>query len=682
MFSNLDSVNFTDAGLVSGSTVAVVAGGVTPGNVNVSNTVGTYTIAGGAIGGSGTLTKSGAGTLVLATAYSGATALAGGTLRTGASEVLANAQPLNLGSGSVLDLAGNDETVGALTLTGASVTTGAGTLILGGDATIAGSAPSAVLSGTISVGGATRTINVADGAAGEDLVINANIAGLGTLTFTGAGTIRLNANNAGFGGNFRSNGSTGQTIVLGNSKALGSTLVDLSGTALSAAIALTGANKVTTPIRVGANGVTIDMGNIELGGAITFVPGGLLKLTVNSTAILSGFLDTTSANATVQKTGTGTLGLIGGGIGSGKIQVDNGTVEVASQTALASELISFRPATGQSAILLATAPVAELGALDSLTGAGSSFVRIGGGAVLSNSELRLVGSQTATFFGSIQDVALRSGSLRKTGPGVQTLASATNTYSGITSVSGGSLIISGFVSNTSAVSVSGDGVDGGSLFVNGSLTTSGGVEVTGGGALLGGSGQIALPPDGAVATGADTRVSPGSSAGVAGQLTMLGQPQTSPRGTFLSDHTVWVFDMNPGLPGGSAEPGNLNGYDRISVVGNVVLSAPTLTLTSVRFESQVNDLFFILLNDGTDPISGTFAGLPQGASLATSNPIVTFTISYTGDSATNSPSGGNDIALVVTRAPEPHSFLFTLLGCGLLGAHRPRREQRAPRFPR
>ena len=82
-FNALDVVNFTDAGLVGGSTVTVAAGGVTPGNINVSNTNGIYTLAGGAIGGSGILSKRGAGALVLATTYNGSVVVNGGSLRTG-----------------------------------------------------------------------------------------------------------------------------------------------------------------------------------------------------------------------------------------------------------------------------------------------------------------------------------------------------------------------------------------------------------------------------------------------------------------------------------------------------------------------------------------------------------------------------------------------------------------------
>jgi len=59
-----DIVNFENP---SGGEVTIQSGGVNPGPVNVSvaNTTGTYTFTGGPIGGSGPLTKSGSGSLVL-----------------------------------------------------------------------------------------------------------------------------------------------------------------------------------------------------------------------------------------------------------------------------------------------------------------------------------------------------------------------------------------------------------------------------------------------------------------------------------------------------------------------------------------------------------------------------------------------------------------------------------------
>ena len=61
------------------------------------------------------------------------------------------------------------------------------------------------------------------------------------------------------------------------------------------------------------------------------------------------------------------------------------------------------------------------------------------------------------------------------------------------------------------------------------------------------------------------------------------------------------------------------------------------------FEADVNDVFTILLNDGTDAITDTFFGLAEGATLEDymyGNFIFDFDITYLG-------GDGNDIDLTV-----------------------------------
>jgi autotransporter-associated beta strand protein len=664
-FSNLKDVTFTNAGLASGATVAVAAGGVTPGQINVANSTGTYTFMGGAIGGGGTLTKTGGGTLVLATTYSGAVVVNGGILQTGANEVLSDTRTLTIGNSATLDLAGKTETVGGLALAGASVTTGAGTLVLGGDVTITAVTFPTVLSGNLSTGSATRIMSVSDGAASEDVVIDAKVSGAAGMIFTGAGTIRLNADNSAFTGGFRTIGSTGQVIVLGHSRALGDALADLSSTTLRAAVPVTGVDRLMTPIRSQASGVTIDMANLEIGGAMTFGSAGLLRLLVNGPATFSGFLDASAADVTTQKIGTGTLTMSGTGTGVGKFQFDEGTVEVAGQTALGSHLVAFRPVTGRSATLAVTAPTAELGALDDVGSSGSTSVQIGNTSNGTDSNLRLVGPQNATFAGAIRDATGQHGQLTKAGSGTQTLGGA-NTYTGATNVSGGTLILTGSLSGTSNLAVSA----GGGLVCNSTIVTGGGVTVNGDNSFLGGSGQINLGVGGAVVMGPNTRLSPGNATSSTGTLTVSGSPLAGPNATFSSDHSVWAFEISPATPGGS-------GFDRLSITGDIALNEPTLTLMTNRFEGQVNDLFFIIINDGVDPISGSFSGLPQGATVFTNYPAVTFKITYFGDSTTNSPFGGNDVALLVISAPEPGSLLTIVFGGILLAGRRPVRMPRS-----
>jgi|GEM_PF-1963686 len=94
-------------------------------------------------------------------------------------------------------------------------------------------------------------------------------------------------------------------------------------------------------------------------------------------------------------------------------------------------------------------------------------------------------------------------------------------------------------------------------------------------------------------------------------------------------------------------------YDQTKVTGTVVLGG---TLQIVRYDNMVprlNNSFTIISNDGTDAVSGTFAGLAQGATTVVDG--ITYSISYTG-------GDGNDVVLVVTAVDSA-------LGAPNTGAH-------------
>lgn len=57
------------------------------------------------------------------------------------------------------------------------------------------------------------------------------------------------------------------------------------------------------------------------------------------------------------------------------------------------------------------------------------------------------------------------------------------------------------------------------------------------------------------------------------------------------------------------------GYDQVNVSGSVVLTGASLALggSYLTTPAATHDLFFILLNDGNDPINGTFNGLAVAA---------------------------------------------------------------------
>ena len=110
-------------------------------------------------------------------------------------------------------------------------------------------------------------------------------------------------------------------------------------------------------------------------------------------------------------------------------------------------------------------------------------------------------------------------------------------------------------------------------------------------------------------------------------------------------------------------------YDQIITTGGVTLGGVLEGSLINGFTPAVNDIFFLILNDGVDPVSGTFAGLGEGASVQISG--FQFSVSY----AANGDAGAtpNDVALIAI--PEPASIAAILSGLGMLcGLQRFRRH--------
>jgi autotransporter-associated beta strand protein len=246
----------------------------------------------------------------------------------------------------------------------------------------------------------------------------------------------------------------------------------------------------------------------------------------------------------------------------------------------------------------------------------------GSGNVFLGANTLSVGSNNAskTFSGVIQDGGIGGGTLghlTKTGTGTLTLTGA-NTYTGGTTVNlGGSL----FVNNTT-----------------GSGTGTGSVTVNNTGTILGGSGSIGggVIGNGAVTMASDTILAPGATGN--GSTAILHTGSLTFGGT-----ANFSIDLHGNVAG--------TGYDQVSVTGAVNL-AGNLVINSAS-GLTAGDNLFIVENDGTDAVSGTFNGLAEGTMFTQQGD--TFTISY----IANGQGGGNDVELTVdsVTVPEPSTWV-------------------------
>jgi fibronectin-binding autotransporter adhesin len=159
-------------------------------------------------------------------------------------------------------------------------------------------------------------------------------------------------------------------------------------------------------------------------------------------------------------------------------------------------------------------------------------------------------------------------------------------------------------------------VNAGTLIVTGTLTSA--VEVATG-ATLRGTGRVD-----AITAQTESTLSPGLSPGVitTGPLSLRGG----------SD---FVVDLHGSTAG--------SGYDQVRVAGGVQLNGARLTLVVGPALSPFGR-FTLIDNDGADPVTGTFAGLPEGA--------ITVAGAENGEELTISYKGGDGNDVVLTAAGE------------------------------
>lgn len=425
------------------------------------------TLASAGLSSTGILTKSGTSTLTLG----GSNAFAGGAfVNTGGLTV--NGAGATLG-GLVTVAAGATLTSGTTNAVTGSVTVNSDALFSVAAATTMNSLT--LTGGTVSGAGViTATSGIDGNVASGTATLSTRLAGSGSLSKTGAGTLLVGATNAGWNGNVTLNGGVLQSAT---TAALGSGTLSLLAGTLSAS----GSNAVTlqnSEVRFGGNvtlGDSVDAAGVTLSGSGVLIDAP--NLAVASAVTLSGPM---TGSTGFTKSGGGTLTLNGANTYTGTTTVSAGAL-----------------------ILAANAGAGKTGDTR-LTGGG---LRVGTDGALGEGQLQIAGGDLSANGADVtisNTVALEAnatfgygagGSLTLTGPLAMSGTSRTlNVNRQVT--------LSGIVSGSAALVKSGNSV----LVLTGSggkNTYSGGTRITDG--QLEFSGSDALPEG-----GQDVRLSGGA----------------------------------------------------------------------------------------------------------------------------------------------------------------------------
>jgi uncharacterized repeat protein (TIGR01451 family) len=422
----------------------------------------------------------------------------------------------------------------------------------------------------------------------------------------------------------------------------GTGAITTSGALIKAGIGQTNLNAANAAF-IGS--ATVNAGTLSLGDVLALGPSdgtAATGVTVNSAATLNIAVTGTVVNkllslaggitpATLSTTATAV-------VWSGPITF-TGTADVRACGNCAAPTTLSGPITGSGTLRTGSATAANLGVLVlsnsandysgatdislSPTSTSAGTLRLGAGEVIPNeSAVIVVAPRRFDVAGQLETIGSLAGDgvtlLGANGVLTVGVDNTSTTYTGVMSGTGlaklvkvgtGTLTLG--AANTHPLTI----VQAGSLLVTAAAPTMA-ASLTAG--TLGGTGRVGA----LTATGGT--VAPGLAAGAG----ILSSANVS-----LNASTTAAIDLNGTTVG--------TGYDQVDATGTVTLGGAALTVT-LGFVPPPFSTFIIVNNDGVDAVSGTFAGLPQGARLTVGG--TGFSISYAGGT-------GNDV--VLTALPPP-----------------------------
>ncbi len=641
-----------------------------------------------------------------------------GTLQLGITNAFSTALAVLVNADGIFNLNGFNNSILGLTLyngsaSGAAVTTGAGTLTLGGnviDNVNGTGTASALISGNLALG-ATRTFTV-NGTVDNNLDISAIIsgntsgitkAGAGTLTLSGANTFSstsgvttisagvLSVGTIGLNTGSASNLGAG-TIAAANLVLSGGTL-KYTGATASTNRAFTLTNATTSTIAITSSGTTLTLAGAAASttGGLTFVGPGTLTLsaanaytgttTISGGTLAAGIANALSSGAVVVSGGTYNIGTFSDTVGA--VTLTNGSI------------------IGSTGVLTGTSYAVQNGLISAKLGGAVTLTKTTSGTVtLSGANTYSAGTtiNAGTLIAQTSTTALGTGTVTLAGGTLELQADSNTNFGNNIIVSGNSTILSDRVAAGAGVThtlgtlsigaqtltvSAGDSVSSGTAgLILGATTLTGGATLLSDTGVLLTLGNVTGTGQALTVSGAgNTTLSSGLNTGAAGTLIKNGTgtltlpvasnytgATTISNGVVIAQNALSLNTSTITLSGGTLDlqaNSNTNFGNNIIVSGNSTIlsdrvaagAGVTHTLGTLSIGAQT-----LTVSAGANVSSGT-AGLTLGATTLTGGATLSLN---TGTLLTLGNVTGTGQALAISGAGN--AILSAGLNTGSAGA--------------